>query len=124
LFLICVFLLLLFALFQPMRFQLICPERQQSATPITDNKMQSSGRSGANAVRPLARGIRKAIVGDAPELTASIVSQALAIYAACGLFAPTAAIVLASGTRSCSSPMNLPISVFKGTMPVMLPPDG
>jgi sRNA-binding protein len=33
-------------------------------------------------VRPLARGIREAIVADAPDLSASIVSQALAIYAA------------------------------------------
>ena len=33
-------------------------------------------------VRPLARGIHKAIVADAPDLPASIVSQALAIYAA------------------------------------------
>jgi hypothetical protein len=33
-------------------------------------------------VRPLARGIREAIVADAPDLHASIVSQALAIYAA------------------------------------------
>jgi sRNA-binding protein len=33
-------------------------------------------------VRPLARGIREAIVADAPDLPASIVSQALAIYAA------------------------------------------
>jgi ProP effector len=33
-------------------------------------------------VRPLARGIREAIVADAPDLTASIVSQALAIYTA------------------------------------------
>ena len=33
-------------------------------------------------VRPLARGIREAIVADAPYLPASIVSQALAIYAA------------------------------------------
>ena len=32
-------------------------------------------------VRPLARGIREAIVADAPDLPASIVSQALAIYA-------------------------------------------
>jgi sRNA-binding protein len=33
-------------------------------------------------VRPLARGIREAIVADAPDLPASIASQALAIYAA------------------------------------------
>ena len=33
-------------------------------------------------VRPLARGIREAIVANAPDLPASIVSQALAIYAA------------------------------------------
>jgi hypothetical protein len=33
-------------------------------------------------VRPLARGIREAIVADAPDLPRSIVSQALAIYAA------------------------------------------
>ena len=33
-------------------------------------------------VRPLARGIHKAIVADAPDLPPSIVSQALAIYAA------------------------------------------
>ena len=33
-------------------------------------------------VRPLARGIHKAIVADAPDLPASIVSQALAIYVA------------------------------------------
>ena len=33
-------------------------------------------------VRPLARGIREAIVADAPYLPASIVSEALAIYAA------------------------------------------
>ena len=33
-------------------------------------------------VRPLARGIHKAIVADAPDLPVSIVSQALAIYAA------------------------------------------
>jgi ProP effector len=33
-------------------------------------------------VRPLARGIREVIVADAPDLPASIVSQALAIYAA------------------------------------------
>ena len=33
-------------------------------------------------MRPLARGIHKAIVADAPDLPASIVSQALAIYAA------------------------------------------
>ena len=33
-------------------------------------------------VRPLARGIREAIVADAPDLPASIVSQALAIYVA------------------------------------------
>jgi sRNA-binding protein len=32
-------------------------------------------------VRPLARGIREAIVADAPDLPASIVSQVLAIYA-------------------------------------------
>jgi sRNA-binding protein len=33
-------------------------------------------------VRPLVRGIREAIVADAPDLPASIVSQALAIYVA------------------------------------------
>jgi sRNA-binding protein len=33
-------------------------------------------------VRPLARGIHKAIVADVPDLPASVVSQALAIYAA------------------------------------------
>jgi sRNA-binding protein len=33
-------------------------------------------------VRPLARGIREAIGVDVPDLPASIVSQALAIYAA------------------------------------------
>jgi hypothetical protein len=32
-----------------------------------------------HVVRPLARGIREAIVADAPDLPASIVSQALAI---------------------------------------------
>ena len=35
-----------------------------------------------HGVRPLARGIREAIIADAPDLPASIVSQALAIYAA------------------------------------------